>query len=296
MPETPTTPTIPFRRSPAWVTIGEGLSLAAWYWRTSVAHWILPVAAVALVNLLAALLLGGTTINGVALRALVTTGPVGPDLDTSQLPRLLAGPIAVSIVSLVARWFLVANAVAGLRGREVTLAWVVGAGLRALCADLVMVAVAVLVATTAAALGAIGLGGLVLLSPLLAYVGLRLQFWTMAIFDGASISGGLDRSWQITRRAVLRVLGWALVVAFVGFLLSVGLFVLGLVLASAPAVLAVTGAIVETTLLAFTTVLMAVLYESQRIRSLPQPVPPPVAPATTFDPPPPPPPPPWPGA
>ena len=39
-------------------------------------------------------------------------------------------------MSIVADWFLVANAVAGLRGREVTLGWVLRSGLRVLVAHL----------------------------------------------------------------------------------------------------------------------------------------------------------------
>jgi hypothetical protein len=292
MPDTPV-PTISFDRSPAQVTIGEGLRLAGRYWRASVAHWILPVAAVALVNLLAALLLGGTRIATADLQALVVTGPAGPALDGTRLPRLLGGPTAVALVSLVARWFLVANAIAGLRGTEITLSWVLRAGLRAFCADLLMAAVAAMLVTAAAMLGVVvGAIGLILLSPLLVYVLLRLEFWMLAIFDGEGIAGGFDRSWRLTRGAVLRVFGWALVVGLIGPALSAGLFALELVLARAPAVLAMISATLETMLLAFTTVVTAVLYESQRVRTLPPPVLPPVAPASPFAPPPPPPPPP----
>ncbi len=109
------------------------------------------------------------------------------------------------------------------------------AGLRAFCADLLMAAVAAMLVTVAAMLGVVvGAIGLLLLSPLLVYVLLRLEFWMLAIFDGEGIAGGFNRSWRLTRGAVLRVFGWALVVGLIGLLLSAGLFALDLLLARAP--------------------------------------------------------------
>ncbi len=55
------------------------------------------------------------------MTSLLVPAADGTTIDPAQLPRLLAGPIAVTVVSIVAGWFLLANAVAGIRGREVTL-------------------------------------------------------------------------------------------------------------------------------------------------------------------------------
>ena len=127
---------IRFTRSPAFATVAEGLTLAAAYWRASVERWVLAVVAVAVVNGLVGWLFGSTVIDQQTMARVLVPGASGPAIDPAELPRLLAGPLAVGIVSIVAKWFLVANAIAGLRGRDVTLPWVLRSGLRALVADM----------------------------------------------------------------------------------------------------------------------------------------------------------------
>ena len=46
--------TIRFDRHPAYVTVGDGLSMAASFWAASPEQWIIPVVAVALVKRVAA--------------------------------------------------------------------------------------------------------------------------------------------------------------------------------------------------------------------------------------------------
>jgi len=273
---------IRFDRHPVWVTVGEGLRIAARYWQGSAIHWVLPVAAVVLVNVLAELLLGGSSFTSSQLQKVITTGGLGPQLDTTQLPRLLAGPLAVGIVTIAARWFLVANAVAGLRGREVSTARVLASGLRSFIADMLIAMGLVLIVTVALLFNVIGIFVLILLVPALCYLGLRFQFWTLSIFDGLSITGAADRSWKITQGGVLRALGWGLVVFLVGLVPSLLVLGLAFLLPVAPIVTILVGSIVDTVLLAYTTVVLAVLYESQRLRHEASPGP--------YDPPPPPPP------
>jgi hypothetical protein len=65
------------------------------------------------------------------------------------------------------------------------------------------------------------------------------------------------------------VFGWSLAIAGIGFVAGIPLTILELAAPSAPAVSAVVGGTVEMLLSAWTIVVMAVLYESQRLRTDP---------------------------
>jgi hypothetical protein len=259
------------------------------------------VVAVALVNLLAVLVLGGATITAEQMRVIVVAGPLGPDLDMEQLPRVIAGPLAVGLVTLAARWFLLANAIAGLRGRDLAAGWIVGAGLRSVAADILLSLALVTVFSLALAMGPIGLLLLLVAGPAGVYVAVRLTFWTLAIFDGHPVLGGAGASWRATRRSVLRVFGWSLAIGAIGLLAGIPLLVLELVTPSLPVVSAVAGGTIDMVLAAWTTIVMAILYESQRLRTdpvayqaslerwtVPTAAPAPAEPRGPFDPPPPP--------
>ena len=259
---------------------------------------MLAVVAVAVANGLVGWLFGSTVIDQQTMARVLVPGASGPAIDPSELPRLLAGPLAVGLVSIVAKWFLVANAVAGLRGREVTLPWVLRSGLRALVADMLFAMIVLALISTALAFGAVGLIVLLGFLPVLAYVAIRLQFWTLAIFDGSGIAGGLSTSWALTRRAVLRMLGWGLAVFGISLLLVVADFLVALLLVAVPVVPGIITAAIDTSFAAFSAIVLAILYESQRLRTLAGAVvpPPPVTYPSDADgplePPPPPPPPP----
>ena len=260
--------TIPFERPPAYVTLGEALRLAARYWRSTWDRWLLAVIAVALASGLADWLLGGTGVDQQTMTRVLL--PVaGSRIEPSELPRLVAGPLAVGLTSLVAGWFLVANALAGLRDKEVTLPWVLGAGLRALAATLFLAMALTSVLLIGLGLGLVGLILLLGMMPVLVYVAIRLQFWTLSIFDGATVGQGAARSWRLTRDAVLRALGWGLAVFGIGALLAVVQFGIGFALAGVPAAGEAINSAIDTALQAFTIVVMAILYESQRGRNQP---------------------------
>ncbi len=261
---------ISFTRSPVLVTIGEGLRIAARYWRSSVEHWVLPVIAVALVNGLAGVVFGGAAFDQATLQSMLVTGPDGPGIDASALPPKLAGPLATGVVTTVAGWFLVANAIAGLRGRDIGLGWVLASGLRAFVASMILTSGLLMLLLTAMTLGLAGLLVLLLLLPALLYLGVRLQFWTLALFDGFGITDGLRATWSMTRGAVLRVFGWGLAMAGIGLIVSAFTWVLDALLAGVPVAANVLGAAAGSTLQAYTAIVLAVLYESQRLRSLPR--------------------------
>ena len=99
------------------------------------------------------------------------------------------------------------------------------------------------------------------------YLLIRLQFWTLAIFDGSTVGEGLAVSWNLTRRAVLRVFGWSL--ALLGIGIVIALFGLAVSLLD-PGPAGRRGDHrrgADTTFSAFTIVALAILYESQRIRA-----------------------------
>lgn len=261
---------IAFVRSPAFATLGESLSLAARYWRATWDRWLLAVIAVALATGLAEALLGGTAIDQRTMSRALLPGTQG-QIDPAELPRLMAGPLAVGVVSVVAGWFLLANAVSGLRGKEVTLGWVISSGLRAFTAAMILALAFVGLLVVSVGLGPVGI--LVLLGslPLVLYAALRLAFWSYAIFDGSTIGPAARASWGLTRNAVLRVLGWELAIVGIGLVLVVVDLGLGFVLAGVPVAGAVIASAAETALQAFSLIVIAILYESQRLRNQPPP-------------------------
>ena len=154
--------TIPFTRSPVAVTLGEAMGLAGRYWSASWERWVLAVVAVGLASGLAQFFLGSSLLDQQAVADSMVPGAIDP----SEVPRLLAGPIAVAIVSLVADWFLYANAILGLRGGEMPLRRVLGAGLRVLLVVLLLVPGVMLAAIGLTATGVLGLLAIVALFPI----------------------------------------------------------------------------------------------------------------------------------
>jgi hypothetical protein len=288
---------IRFERPPAVVTLGEAIRLAARYWRETADRWVLAVVAVALATTLAEWLLGGSVLNQDTFSRMLVPGSVN-QIDPSELPKILAGPLEVGLVSLVAGWFFAANAIAGLRAREVTLGWVVAAGLRSFLASMILALAFGSIVLVALALGTLGVVLLLALLLVAIYVGIRLVFWTLAIFDGTGIDAGARQSWALTRGAVLRVLGWGLAAFGLALVVTIIDIVIEVLLAGIPVAGAFVTATLDAALQAFTILLMAILYESQLGRSLGVPAagrPWPSSQADADGPPPPPPPPsdPW---
>jgi hypothetical protein len=254
---------------------------------------VLATIAVALVTGLAEWLLGGTVIDQRMMQRALLPGSSG-QLDPTELPRLMAGPLAVGIVSVVAGWFLLANAIAGLRAKEVTLAWVVSAGIRAFAADMLVALLLVSLLMISVGLGVAGLVVILAAFPVLIYGAIRLQLWSLAIFDGGSIGGGARTSWGLTRNAVLRALGWGAAIFGLGLVVALVDVAIGFALSGAPVIGRVVTSAIDTALGAYTIIVLAILYESQRLRV--QPPPAIVYPSAPYDPdgpyPPPPPPPP----
>ena len=291
-------PTIDFRSDPAGVTLGEGLSVAARYWRASVDLWSLPVAVVAAVAAVVAWLTGRLA---PAPGSLPMTYPPGTDPMTvigPYLPGLLASTFVTGTASMVAGWVYLAIAIAGLRGYRVMPAWIIRRGLRAFAADILLAlgfGAAFAVLSVISLAGGPGLALVVVVTALVPamYVSVRLTFWSLAIFDGAGIRQGLGATWLLSRGAVARMLGWGFTVALIGLLVSLAASLVTLPLGDGNPVRAGITAAAAEAFAAYAMIALAVIYESQRRRSVlrsPMPWPGQVAPAPAdpLDPPPPP--------
>ena len=280
---------IVFARPPAQTGIGEGLSVAARYWAASAERWVLPVVAVALASGLATWLFPASLSDVATLQRLMRMSLDGSSVDPSEVPRLVAGPLAVSIVGLVAGWFITANAIVGLRGREESLRWVVTGGLRSFAVSLLTGLTLISTALFSVAFGTLGGFVLLIAIPVGTYLLLRLSFWTLAVFDGERVSAGLALTWTISRRAVLRILGWTLVLLAIGLMGTLVQLVVGVALVpvSRPLADAISAA-ADAALTSYSVVVLAVLYESQRGRRLPAAAQGPAATRSELEPPPPP--------
>jgi hypothetical protein len=275
-------PTIHFTKHPAYVTVIDGISMAATYWRASWALWILPVAAIVLVNGLAEIVFGNAKLDSTT----ITGGGFGRPLTFPKLtPAQIAGPLATSLVGLVANWFITAIAVAGLRNRPVTAGWVVVGGLRSIGAALLIGMALTLgfgLLIGAAAISPILLLALFVVVPAAVYVSSRLWFWTLAVFDEMGVMDAARFSWHISQASVLRILGWgivgALIVMAVMVLTLIPTFLLTFTGVSAIGMMVATG--LTETCSVFSLMMMAVLYESQRWRYAPPPAP--VAPVAPY--------------
>ena len=266
-------PTIPFTSDPAGVTLGEGLSVSARYWRATVDLWSLPVALVAAVTAVVSWMIGGL---GPAAGTLPTTYAPGTDPMTvigPYLPGLLASTFVTGTVSMVAGWVYLSIAIAGLRGYRVMPGWIIRRGLRTFAADILLTlgfgAVFAILAVVSLA-GGPGLVLVVMASAFVPaiYLSVRLIFWSLAIFDGAGIRQGLGATWLLSRGAVARLLGWGLTVATIGLLVNVVASTVTLPLGDGnPVRNGITAAATEA-FAAYSMIALGVIYESQRRRSV----------------------------
>ena len=100
------------------------------------------------------------------------------------------------------------------------------------------------------------------------YLSVRLIFWPLAIFDGAGIGQGLTATWLLSRGAVARMLGWGLAVVAIGVLANLLASLVTVPLGDANPVRAGITAAVTEVVAAWSTIALAVIYESQRRRSV----------------------------
>ncbi|MHB8892232.1 MAG: hypothetical protein ACYC65_09355 [Candidatus Limnocylindrales bacterium] len=220
------------------------------------------------------------------------------------LPQLIVSTIVIGSVTMVAGWVYLAIAIAGLRGYRVLPGWILRRGVRTFAADLLMTVAFAAIFGVLALISIAGGPGLVLVVMITAfvpavYVSIRLVFWSLAIFDGAGIAQGFQATWRISRAAVGRMLGWGVMVAIIGLLVRGVAEVVTTPLGNGSAIRAGITAAVTEAFAAYSMIALAVIYESQRRRTvLGSPMPSfgapaarpmdPPAPTNPLDPPPPP--------
>ncbi len=266
-------PAIAFTSDPAGITLGEGLSVSARYWRATLDLWSLPVAVVAAVTAVAAWLIGMLAPLPPALPAAYVPGTDPMTVIGPYLPGLLATTFVTGTVSMVAGWVYLAIAIAGLRGYRVMPGSIVRRGIRAFAAAILL---AIGFGAAFAILGIVSLAGgpglalVVMVTALVpaVYLSVRLIFWSLAIFDGAGIGQGLSATWLLSRGAVARMLGWGIAVVTIGVLANLLASLVTVPLGDANPVRAGITAAVNEAVAAWSTIALAVIYESQRRRSV----------------------------
>jgi hypothetical protein len=267
-----------FAVHPAFITLGDAIQVAWGYLAATWRKWLPVVVVVGIVDM---------------VFSAVTSSIIGADASTwfTEDPitgRLVANPefgqaigrlVAVSggelLVTLVAGWAIAGIAIAGLRGRPLDFGWIIGRGVVALLSSIliglafvgvfVLWFVAMMISAIIPPVLLVTVpGGIVFF----VWVLVRLIFTTLAVFDGHGPVDALSESWALSNRSVGRLLGWGVV----AWLLSLAFGILGGIVSSifsgsgAGPVASGLSSAVAMTGSAFTTFLMAVLYESQRLR------------------------------
>ncbi len=261
-----------FRRHPAAIGIGDGLQTAFDYLQAAWRRWLPAVVAIAVVTGFLYLLLGSVSTASLYYIDASTGQLVWQPDAGNQLSRLAGIELASGLVGLVGGWVFTAAAIAGLRNRPMTTAFVVVRGLLSVVASILL---ALLVGVAAIAwfvllLGVPGIALLLLLAliPALIYVAVRVAFFTIAIFDGYGPIEGIREAWRLSRGGVVRLFGWALMAILIEIGFGIVAGIVGGLLGGGsllPLGQAVT-TLVTTTGSCFVVFMMAVLYESQRAR------------------------------
>ena len=265
-------PTIPFTSDPAGIDIGEGLSIAARYWRATADLWSLPVAIVAAVTAVATWAISGL-VPGATLPTTFTPGVDPMTVIGPLLPQLILSMVVIGSATMVAGWVYLSIAIAGLRGYRVMPGWILRRGVRAFAADLLVTVVFGAVFGVLALFSLIGGPGLLVVVMVTAfvpavYVSVRLVFWSLAIFDGADIIGGFHATWRISRGAVARMLGWGVMVAVIGLVVRGGAELVTILIGDGSPVRAGIIAAITEVFAAYSMIALAVIYESQRRRTI----------------------------
>lgn len=260
-----------FPTHPIAIGVSDGVQAAFNYLQASWRRWLPVVIVVAVV----------TGIAYAALGSPDTTGLYYIDRSTGQLTwyagsdvRLwhVGGDLSVTgLVGLIASWVFTAAAIAGLRGRPMTLDFILVRGLMSLVASILLlfalIAAVIALVILVVAVPPLGVLGLFAAIPVLLYLVIRVVFYTLAIFDGFGPIEGISESWRLSRGAVVRLFGWGLLAILISLGFSIVSSIVGaLFTGSTVAVGRGVEAVVTTTGSCFTVFMMAVLYESERAR------------------------------
>ena len=269
-----------FRMHPAYTGIGDGLSIAWDFLVRSWTRWLPVVIFVIVTQVIVASytssIVSNYSADWITVDSVTGRVEVSPEFNR-MVGELMTAWLAVGLINLAAGWIFTAIAVAGLRGRPLSPGWVVVRGLLSIVSGIVMafifgivflVAVLLMGVVAAASRGA-GLAVLLFLVEIIAAVavGVRFIFIGLAVFDGHGPIGAISESWNISRRSLLRLIGWGLM----GILATIAFAVVGGIVSApfrsaSPALASGVSAAVTSTGSCYLLFLLAVLYESQRMR------------------------------
>jgi hypothetical protein len=263
-----------FKTHPATIDVGGGMSTAFEYFMATWRKW-LPAVGVAALATFFIYLATGQASSGVDYS---TTTYGSTRTSTANINTFLVTP-----VTMIVGWVFTAIAISGLRNRPLTASWVVGRGIMAFLAQLLIgivvvaavfaIVVVILIAAVAgAALGV--LVGLILVTAaavLGVYLLIRIIFVSLAVFDGLDPIEGIKESWRLSNGSVLRMFGWGCM----GALVSIGFGVLALIVSipftvASPAVGSGVSSLITLSGSCLISFFLAVLYESERARKYPQ--------------------------
>jgi hypothetical protein len=264
-----------FRTHPAAITIGSGFEAAFDYFQRTWQKWLPVVGVAALIAFVLYLMAGAVPEPG----SWTTRDIYGhAHIDGGAMARYYLVSVSSSIVTLVAGCVFYATAICGLRNRPLETGWLLFRGLLAFLTSLligtvtvvVVIVVAIVAIVLSIVLGPIGTllaVGLITAAIVGAvYVGIRIVFAPVAVFDGFNPIEAIQESWRLSKGSVLRMLGWG----FVAGLIGVGFWLLA-AMASLPFTIAGLAPLSKaiSTLIAlvgtcFVAYLLSVLYESER--------------------------------
>jgi len=195
---------------------------------------------------------------------------------TNNWPDQAGGVAALLILQLVvtflATCYYYGLAVSGLRGRPLTVGWLIERGILNLVADVLLtlgfVACVLFLVIVAIATGGVGILLFFVAIPVAIYVAVRLVLVDMAIFDGAGPIEGIQASWNLTRGAALRVFGWGLMGVLISILFGIGatLIAMPFTAAKATAATELISSVATGVATVLVTFMVAILYESPRAR------------------------------
>ena len=260
-----------FPMHPIAIGVSDGVQAAFSYLQISWRRWLPAVLVVAVLTGIIYAIVGSTD-TATLYQVDRETGRIIWYAGSDKKLWGIAGSIgAIGLVGLVATWVFTAAAIAGLRGRPMTLDFVVGRGLTSLAASILL--------GLAGIVGFLALGLLLVVAPplgilaLLAaipvsiYLVIRVVFYTLAIFDGYGAVRGISESWRLSQGAVVRMFGWGLLAILISLGFSIVASIVGaLFTGSTVSVGRGLAAVATTTGSCFTVFMMAVLYESERAR------------------------------
>jgi hypothetical protein len=260
-----------FPMHPIAIGVSDGVQAAFSYLQISWRRWLPAILVVAVLTGIIYAMVGSTD-TATLYQVDRETGRIVWYAGSDKKLWGIAGSIgAIGLVGLVATWVFTAAAIAGLRGRPMTLEFVVGRGLTGLAASILL--------GLAGIVGVIALGVLFVVAPplgilaLLAaipvsiYLVIRVVFYTLAIFDGYGPIEGILESWRLSQGSVVRIFGWGLLAILISLGFSIVASIVGALFTGSTASIGRgLAAVATTTGSCFTVFMMAVLYESERAR------------------------------